>query len=144
VALITGPVFAVLIGACSSAPGGTAVAKAPAANATVKRPPMTIQLGENSDGTEVQAHVGDTLEIRLPENATAGYRWAIEHADPTLLAEQSSDANYPNSTPGSGGIAILRVHAVSPGTGVFKLKYWRSFEGEAGIIRRFSVTVNIS
>ena len=105
---------------------------------------MTIPLGESSDNTDVQAHVGDTLEIRLPENATAGYRWAFDQPEPALFAEQPADADYPHAVPGSGGTAILRVRTVAPGDATLKLKYWRSFEGESGILRRFSVKVHIT
>ena len=105
---------------------------------------MTIQLGESSNNSEVQASAGDTLEVRLPENATAGYRWALDHPDPALFAEESADANYPKSALGSGGMAILRVRTVAPGSGTLQLKYWRSFEGESGVIQRFSVKVHIS
>ena len=104
---------------------------------------MTIKIGESQDNTEVQAQVGDTLEVRLPENATAGYRWALDNPDHALFVADGMDADYPNSALGSGGTAILRVRVVSKGSGTLTLKYWRSFEGESGILRRFSLKVHI-
>lgn len=35
---------------------------------------MTITLTERDNGGRVRAHVGDTIELHLPENAAAGYR----------------------------------------------------------------------
>ena len=105
---------------------------------------MTIQLTESSNNTEVQAHAGDTLELRLHENATAGYRWAFDPLDPNLFAEQPAGANYPDGTPGSGGTAILRVRLIAAGSGTLNLKYWRSFEGDSGILQRLSVRVKIT
>ena len=105
---------------------------------------MTIQLPESSNTTEVQARPGDTLEIRLHENATTGYRWALDHLNAELFAEVSSDADYPPSATGSGGTAILRVKTIAQGSGTLNLKYWRSFEGDSGVIQRFAVKVHIS
>ena len=105
---------------------------------------MTIKIAETEDNTDVQAEVGDTLEVRLHENATTGYRWALDNLDPALFVADGVDAEYPRSAVGSGGTAILRVRTVAKGSGTLTLKYWRSFEGESGIIRRFSVKVHIS
>ena len=105
---------------------------------------MTIAIGESSDNTEVKTQAGDILEIRLPENATTGYRWALDDPDTALFAADSTAADYPKAAPGSGGTAILRVRTVAKGEGTLRLKYWRSFEGEGGIVRRFAVKVHIS
>ena len=39
---------------------------------------VTNAVTEVDNGTTVEVHVGETLVLRLPENATTGYRWAIE------------------------------------------------------------------
>ena len=105
---------------------------------------MTITIGESQDNTDVHAQVGDTLEIRLSENATTGYRWALDNPDPALFAAGTAGAEYPGAALGSGGTAILRVRTLAKGDGTLRLKYWRSFEGDAGIVRRFSVKVHVS
>ena len=40
-------------------------------------------IGESADGTTIALRVGDVLELRLPENASTGYRWQVrENAAP--------------------------------------------------------------
>jgi hypothetical protein len=36
----------------------------------------------DADGTTVEVAPGERLELRLPENASTGYRWVLEPPDP--------------------------------------------------------------
>ena len=87
--------------------------------------------------------MGDTIEICLPENATAGYRWSADENDTSLFEVGEVSAEYPKEAIGSGGQACVRIIAHSPGSGTVRLKYWRPWEGPDGILRRFSVDVDV-
>jgi len=84
--------------------------------------------------------VGYRLEIRLAENATAGYRWTLDSYDAGQLELTEATASYPNAAVGSGGEAIFRFRVVGVGSSTLRLRYWRHWEGEGSIIQRFSVT----
>lgn len=98
-------------------------------------------LTDADNGRQVSAHVGDEISLHLAENATTGYRWAVESHDPGLEPLEAT-ANYPNTAIGSGGEAIFRFRPVAPGSGKLALIYWRHWEGTGSIIRRFSVTIS--
>lgn len=100
-----------------------------------------LSLTDADNGRQMPAHVGDEVSLHLAENATTGYRWAVESHD-TGLEPVETTANYPNSAIGAGGEAIFRFRVVAPGAGKLALIYWRHWEGAGSIIRRFSVIIN--
>ncbi len=66
-----------------------------------------IEVTQSDNGTSLQASVGDTLSVRLPENPTTGYRWQQDSATEGIIAV--GDAFTPSSTsPGAGGTRLLR------------------------------------
>ena len=119
-------------GACSHALGGAGAHK---------RAAMAIALSEQNDGSEVRAKVGDTLDVRLQENATTGYRWEPDTLDTHLLQLETSTGDYPSGKPGSGGNAHFQVKVLAAGHTALSFKLWRRWEGDAGIIKRFTVQV---
>lgn len=94
--------------------------------------------------------VGKRFVIRLDENPTTGYVWAID-GKTELLGLESSD--YVSDTPpnkngevhivGGGGQRSFTFVAQKAGTVTLKLKHWRSWEGDASIVDTFSIPVQI-
>jgi inhibitor of cysteine peptidase len=111
-------------------------------------PVWTLTISDT--GKSIEAHVGDEIEIELPENATTGYRWRVEHAERLSQVEipQRTDAAQPppNANPwmGAGGIREFRFRAVEPGIGRLELKYWQEWEGDKSVVQRFAVDVKIT
>jgi len=103
--------------------------------------PTTITLTECDDGTRVAARVGDTVEIRLPENASTGYRWALQGSDSSVFGPCEAHGEYPCRTTGSSGEAIFRLAVCRPGRATLRLKSWRHWEGESSVRQRFAVSV---
>ena len=101
-----------------------------------------LMLTEQDNGRRIPAHVGDVIELRLPETATSGYRWAPDGVDAGVLDLAEQTARYPDTAPGAGGEAIFRFRVVGAGAGTLSLKSWRGWEGEASIQRRFTVTID--
>lgn len=101
-----------------------------------------LTLTDQDNGRRLLVHVGDLLEIHLGENATAGYRWAPDSYDTTLLELAEATASYPNVAVGSGGEAIFRFRIVGVGSSTLTLKYWRHWEGTGSIIQRFAVPID--
>jgi inhibitor of cysteine peptidase len=85
--------------------------------------------------------------FQLDENPSTGYCWAISETDSTILALQDSTYTASKTSPGivgSGGTRTLTFLTKKSGTVHLQLKYWRSFEGDSSIIKRFSATIEVS
>jgi inhibitor of cysteine peptidase len=102
---------------------------------------VTITVTERDDGGRIQARVGDLIELRLPENASTGYRWTLDHLDARLFELGDTGADYPDKRIGSGGEVNFRITVVAAGNATLALKCWRSWEGDGGVLKRFAVEV---
>lgn len=94
---------------------------------------------------EVAARVGETFTITLQENATTGYRWAIDHFDADALESLESQAKYPQEQRvGARGEATFSFRAKRAGSTDIALKYWRHWEGDKSIIQRYRAHVDVA
>ena len=118
-----------------AAGAGTHVAAAETAK------PM-LQLSEADNDRTVDVHVGDTIRLTLPENATTGYRWAIDRHD-DVAGVVSEEPRYPSNAIGSGGEAVFTFQANKTGSGEIALKNWRQWEGDSSVTRRFRLRLNV-
>jgi len=101
-------------------------------------------LVKSDNGRTVDVRVHDPVRIALSENATSGYRWAIDRYDEDLFDAVATEAHYPNATIGSGGEVDFVFAPKRVGRGTIALKCWRHWEGDASIKARFGVTLNVS
>jgi inhibitor of cysteine peptidase len=60
-----------------------------------------------------------------------------------VLEQQESTYSAAGAGIGGGGARTLRFAARSPGTAVITARLYRSWEGDASIIGRFALTVNV-
>ena len=102
-----------------------------------------VILTKDNAGSNVGLKSGDMLEVRLPENPTTGYRWAVDSVDTRVLQldttpyEPATDAGV-----GGGGTRVFRFSVAGSGSSVLRLKLWREWEGDQSILERFEVTIN--
>jgi inhibitor of cysteine peptidase len=126
----------------------TALVGASLLHATSAAPPETGKAGTMQSLTEadndrtIGLRVGETVRVSLPENATTGYRWAIDRLDEEVIEAVGSEPNYPGDAVGSGGHVAFTFKAKKAGTGEIALKYWRHFEGDKSIKNRFRLRLN--
>ena len=99
-------------------------------------------LTEADNERTVDLRVGESVRLTLPENATTGYRWAIDRIDRDVVEEAGSEAHPSRGAIGSGGNVTFDFTAKKAGSGEVALKYWRHFEGDRSIAKRFSVRIN--
>jgi inhibitor of cysteine peptidase len=99
-------------------------------------------LTEADNDKTVDLRVGETVRVSLPENATTGYRWAIDRLDEDVIEAVGSEPNYPGSAVGSAGHVAFTFKAKKAGTGEVTLKYWRHFEGDKSITNRFRLRLH--
>src|SRR5438552_19061898 len=86
-------------------------------------------LTEADNGHTVDLRVGETVSVTLPENATSGYRWAIDRLDPGIVEANEAKPHYPSGQVGSGGVVTFAFKSTRTGSGEVSLKHWRHFEG---------------
>src|SRR5882762_9822764 len=88
-------------------------------------------LTETDNERTIDIAAGDTVRISLPENATTGYRWAIDRVDDDVIEAVGSEPHYAGKAVGSGGDVTFIFKGRKSGSGEIVLKYWRHFEGDA-------------
>jgi inhibitor of cysteine peptidase len=96
-----------------------------------------VTITEADAGTTVKLQVGQAVAVRLSENASTGYRWAIDAADAKLVTPSEPQLPYQSGAVGSGRLVPWTFTARSPGATTVTLKLWRHWEGDASIIQRF-------
>ncbi|HCB15120.1 MAG TPA: hypothetical protein DEP36_16360 [Gammaproteobacteria bacterium] len=106
---------------------------------------VLVLTGDDNNRT-AELHVGERLEIRLRENPTTGFSWAIDENDRRILALDDT-AYIPPLEAGFIGARGQRTFTFTgrqPGEVALKLKYWRVLGGEGSITGRFAVTVRVA
>src|SRR5512139_2495516 len=104
----------------------------------------TTVLAEHDNGRTVEFRVGDTVLLLLHENATTGYRWALDPPDAGLVCVHEARYLGGSAAVGSPGVVEWQFDAKAPGTAVIRLKLWRHWEGEKSVRERFTVTLTIT
>ena len=106
--------------------------------------PGQLTLTEADVGKTVQAHPGDHIMIQLSANPGTGFSWAIDRTDTmTLTLQRESYTPSSGGALGSGGTAVFTFIAQRAGTVNLHLKYWRSWEGDSSIVKRYDVTIHV-
>ncbi len=99
------------------------------------------QLSEKDSGRSVELRTGDTLEVVLSGNPTAGYQWEIASEDTNVLKRRGKPEYRSDSAAvGSGGKFIFTFEAAAPGQTVLRLVYRRPFERNVPPARTFETT----
>ena len=87
---------------------------------------------DDDKGSDVQIKLGDTLEVRLASNPSAGYMWYV-HPKSTALLKLTGQTQTDAAEPGVGR-PIVQVFTFQPkraGDGILLLRYVRSWEKPA-------------
>ena len=103
---------------------------------------MSLELNHNADGSEVAVAVGETFELRLPENPMTGYRWQVAAESSPAIRVIGDSFQVEGDAVGAPGGRQWRFQADRPGTHALVLVEKRSWENEA--VRRFMVTVVVA
>jgi inhibitor of cysteine peptidase len=100
-------------------------------------------LTEADNGRTVDVQVGDALLLRLPENATTGYRWSFDGLDTAIVSAHEGEYARSSEAVGSGGEVTWTLTALVAGTTTVRLKLWREWQGDSSIKKRFAVTLSV-
>jgi inhibitor of cysteine peptidase len=104
---------------------------------------MPLEISSSQNGQVVSIKVGDTVELRLPENSSTGYRWTVDAIDDARVIVDDTGF-HGGAAPGSSGDAYWRLRATGSGAAAIALKRWRPFEGDRSIVERFAITLQIT
>ena len=104
----------------------------------------SIPLTEADKDTTIDVPQGSEVVIRLEENPTTGYVWALAQTDDTVLPLERSDFSATlGAGVGAGGIRTFTFTAGEPGTAHLQLKLWREWQGDPSTIERYDVVIRV-
>jgi inhibitor of cysteine peptidase len=106
----------------------------------------TIALGEQDNGTTVQARLHDRLVLSLAANPTTGFDWQITEGGSPVIEQVGEMVFEPDTAPpgtsGTGGTDIWKFDAESAGTATLTLEYRQPFAADTEPpAETFSVTI---
>ena len=87
-----------------------------------------LQIDKPMSGGEVEVKLGDSFEVRLPENPTTGYRWRLNPSGGPAVEVQEDSFEHSGGPYGAGGIRHWRLRAVAEGTAELTMDYRRGWE----------------
>jgi len=90
---------------------------------------------------EVRVALGDDVVLRLPENATTGYRWHVENLQGGLEVTASHYAPPGALLPGAGGMRELRLRPTEAGQGRLELALRQPWGEDAA--ERYALRVTV-
>ena len=104
-----------------------------------------MQIDESADQTEIELPVGQTLEVRLSENPTTGYRWHVAQGGEPACALVHDTFEAPGDggqRQGQPGRHCWQLRAAQPGTAQVEMVSRRPW-GDQPPARRFTLTVRV-
>jgi inhibitor of cysteine peptidase len=100
-----------------------------------------LQIDKALNGGEVEVGLGESFEVRLPENPTTGYRWRQRSSGEPAVALQADSFHPAGEGVGAGGTRDWQFRAVHEGVARLQLEYRRGWESHAA--ETFTVTVRV-
>ena len=102
-------------------------------------------ISDTADGMTVGLGVGQTVEVRLAENASTGFRWEMRQ-DGKPACRVVDEAREPPKSgaamPGQEGTHSWRLVGVQPGECEVAMEYRRPWENSG--TRQFSVRIRVA
>jgi inhibitor of cysteine peptidase len=102
-----------------------------------------IAIVQKDQGKTFRVHQGDSILIRLAENPTTGYRWAVDKVDEQVTALQDTNFVASGTGIGGGGTRTFTFKALASGKGKIELKLKREWETEAAPSSSFEVMIYV-
>jgi predicted secreted protein len=90
-----------------------------------------VDIEASANGTTVHAAVGDRVIIRIRENATTGYQWAVREIGEPLELESNELVPPSEMRPGAAGERVVIVRPARSGRGRVALDLKRAWEPTA-------------
>ena len=98
---------------------------------------------ETFNGRTIDVTIGQTIEVRLPENPTTGFSWKLTSDGGPACVIADDEFIAPTGPPGKGGDHTWKFKAVRPGESDIELVYRRRWESSAGPSKTFKIHVKV-
>jgi inhibitor of cysteine peptidase len=98
---------------------------------------------ESVNGQTIDLAIGQTIEIRLRENPTTGYRWQLMGGDRAVCAMTSDTFKPASGPPGRGGKHSWIFEAVGPGECDIGFRYRRPWGDPEQSERMFQIHIRV-
>jgi predicted secreted protein len=95
-----------------------------------------------ASGTTVSISRSDRVVVRLPENASTGYRWSVTELSDRLEVASDELILPGQAGPGAAGERVLRLRPRQPGRAQVSLHLKRDWEPEP--VARFDLEVEVT
>lgn len=102
---------------------------------------MVTVLGPEDRDSTVSLDVGDTVEVRVPENASTGYVWTLVDAPEGLELDEDGTTLPGQLRPGAAGEHWFRLVASGRPRGRVRLELRRPWEDDVAPSERYEVEV---
>lgn len=103
--------------------------------------PLTHALKREDAGSRRVVHVGDDVQVALPERATTGFLWQAE-VDESVLRADKDERLVPQEPRGAPGTRVFTFRAVAPGTVALRFVKKRAWESEPKEELRIEIEVS--
>jgi len=90
-----------------------------------------VVVDQGQSGQTVNLPLGQVIELRLAENPTTGYRWAIVSDGAPACAVVGDRFVGASGPPGQGGEHSWTIRGVQPGSCEIAIQYRRSLQPDA-------------
>jgi predicted secreted protein len=100
------------------------------------------QLDETANGSAITLHKGESVEIRLRENRTTGFKWHLRGKGEPVCEVESEDFQPEETGVGVGGTHSWKIKALAKGTARIELSLARSWEVGKPSAQAFALTIH--
>lgn len=105
---------------------------------------MTITSLTEADADTIRiVHLGDSVELLLPENPSTGYLWSIDIAPPEAAAVAASHWSAAGAGVGAAGTREFVITIKEHGKMTLRAKLWREWQGEGSVTQRREFTLQV-
>jgi predicted secreted protein len=95
---------------------------------------MRHQLSAADNGKIVPVRCGDSIDLKLNEMPSGGYRWLLDGYPEEILEFVDQQFDYAEGRVGGSNETCFRFRVEAPGSGTVRLSYRRSWEtGQASL-----------
>lgn len=105
----------------------------------------SLFIGQDLNGEEVTAFIGQQILVSLPGNPTTGYQWSIKSLAGDSVRQTGKLEFVPFKTPepnmvGAGGRYNAGFEAIKPGPATLQMYYTRPWEKDDPLAESFTLT----
>jgi predicted secreted protein len=105
-----------------------------------------IRVDMDSNGSRLELHAGDEIQIELQGAGGTGYSWYFDKLDNDffeLIGKERKVQEKSGELVGSPTQYLWLIKVIKTGSSVIKMSYYRVWEGKDKGIRRFEVEMDI-